>query len=133
MADFIDRSLNLETFLKKASNVYEDYIKNMLIIVSEIQSLRKARCLIPARKIWELGDLIFKLTGKMETLSLQIDGLYDHLVRDLHAKRKWLEKVIVLRRYLPRKTLIPKELNWGQCEKGTRKVAEKLLKKAKKQ
>jgi len=59
-------------------------------------------------------------------LSLEIDDVYKHLVRDLGAKRKWLEKAIIFRRYLPTQDLIPQSLNWGRCEKGTRRVAERL-------
>jgi hypothetical protein len=103
-----------EAVLRKAAEVYE------------IQTSRADRKLVPARKIWDLGDAIFELKSELEKLSLQIDRLYDHLVRDLGARRKWLEKVIIFRRYLPDEALIPESLNWGRCEKGTRKAAERL-------
>jgi len=115
-----------ETVLRKAAEVYERSITRMKSLVEEIQASRADRKVVPARKIWKLGDAIFDLTGQLEELSLQIDRLYDHLVRDLGAKRKWLEKVIIFRRYLPDKELIPSSLNWGRCEKGTRRVAERL-------
>lgn len=127
--DFIISTSNQEKLLIKASRIYEYSIKIMLINVSEIQLFRNERKTISARKVWELGDLIFRLTHKFENIALQIDGLYEHLVRDLNVNRKWLEKVITLRRYLPKKTLIPKNMSWGECEKGTRKVAERLLNK----
>ena len=132
MDDFVESSSNVEVLLHKASKRYGDSIGAMRAVLSEIQSLRDNRIAIPARKVWKLGDLIFKLTRKMENLSLQIDGLYAHLRRDLNVNHKWLEKVVTLRRYLPRQTLIPKPLNWGKCDKGTRRVAEELLRTGKK-
>jgi hypothetical protein len=115
-----------ELLLQEAAKVYERSTMRMTSLVAEIQACRAQRKLVPARKIWRLGDAIFELKSDLEELSLQIDGLYDHLVRDLGAKRKWLEKVIIFRRYLPDEALIPESLNWGRCEKGTRKAAERL-------
>jgi len=115
-----------EAVLRKAAKLYERSTLRMKSLVAEIQAYRAERKLVPARKIWHLGDAIFELTSQLRELSLEIDRLYDHLVRDLDAKRKWLEKVIIFRRCLPDKELIPESLNWGRCEKGTRRVAERL-------
>ena len=126
MEQFLSSERDLEPVLKEASQSYEHSIKRMRCAVDEINTIRNERKLLPARTIWKLGNLIFDLVKNLESLSLQIDGLYDHLVRDLNVKRKWLEKVIIFRRYLPNQFAIPESLNWGRCEKGTRRVAEKL-------
>ena len=118
-----------ENLIKRATRLYESHIHVLRKINAEIENIRKSSKVIPARKIWEIGDRIFKLTEALAKLSLQIDGLYEHIVRDLNVKRKWLEKVITFRRYLPQKKYIPRSLNWGKCEKGTRKVAMQLLKR----
>ncbi len=115
-----------ETVLQEASNLYEGSIVRMQRMIDEINSYRNQRRLLPARKIWKLGIMIFTLIEDLKGLSLQIDGLYDHLCRDLNVKRKWLEKVIIFRRYIPNVSLIPDSLNWGRCEKGTRKIAERI-------
>ncbi|MCJ7510980.1 MAG: hypothetical protein MUP14_08875 [Dehalococcoidia bacterium] len=115
-----------ELVLRKAAKVYERATMTMKSVIAEIQACRADGKLVPARKIWRLGDAIFELTSQLQELSLQIDRLYDHLVRDLGAKRKWLEKAIIFRRYLPDEALVPESLNWGRCEKGTRKAAERL-------
>lgn len=128
MEQLISSELDPEDLVKQAAPVYERSITKMRCLVAEIQSLRLDHKLLPARKVWQLGDAIFELRDNLQELSLQIDGLYDHLVRDLGVKRKWLEKVVILRRYLPRKDAIPESLNWGRCEKGTRRAAERLQK-----
>jgi hypothetical protein len=99
----------------------------MRAIVSEIQALRSVHKLTPARTIWKLGDAVFELTDKLRRLSLEIDGLYDHLTRDLGVKRMWVEKVIIFRRYIPDKKLIPRSVSWGPCRDAPRAAAENLV------
>lgn len=118
-----------EAVLRKATNIYEKSITRIRSMLVEIQAERDNRKPIAARKIWQIGHIIFELRDQLERLSLQLDSVYDHLVRDLGVRRKWLEKVIILRRHLPDKALIPKSLNWGCCEKGTRRVAQRLRKR----
>ena len=115
-----------ELVLKEAAKIYKSSTTTMLSLLEEIQCLRSDRKRLPARTIWRLGDAIFRLQEDLGRLSLQLDGLYDHLVRDLRVKRKRLEKVIIFRRYLPDESVIPLSLNWGRCEKGTRRAARRL-------
>ena len=128
MEELISSERDPEPELRKAIEVYECSITRMRCLVTEIQGLRANHKLLPARKVWQLGDAIFGLRNDLEKLSIQMNGLYNHLVRDLGVKRKWLEKVIIFRRYLPEEDVIPESLNWGRCEKGTRRVAERLRK-----
>ena len=126
MEELISGDNDPEPTLRKAAEVYEHSIIKMRNLVKEIQNFRDNRKLLPARKVWQLGDAVFELQDNLNRLSLQLDGLYDHLVRDLSVKRKWLEKVIIFRRYLPDENAIPQSLNWGRCKNGTRRAAEKL-------
>lgn len=117
---------DVELLLLQASRIYGRSISIMRSIVTDIQQLRAKKQIIPARLVWRLGDLVFRLTDELTRMSLRADDLYDHLTRDLGVKQKWLEKVVILRRYLPEEELIPQSLNWGRCEKGTRRIAERL-------
>jgi len=123
---FLSTGDDIELIMKKAASIYNNMIIKMKNKISEIDEYRRKRCPLPTRKIWELGDIIFKLVEDLNELNLQIDAIYNHLERDLNVKRKWLEKVIILRRYVPDKSMIPEYLNWGKCEKGTRRVAEQI-------
>lgn len=128
MEEFILSDKDPELTIRKAVKIYENSIIEMRTFIKEIQGFRINRKRLPALKIWQLGNAIFELQFNLNKLFLQLDGLYDHLVRDLDVKRKWLEKVIIFRRYLPNENAIPQSLNWGRCEKGTRRIAEKLRK-----
>jgi len=126
--EFVSNKIDIKTVPYCASNTYKHYIDSMRVKIKEIEAIRKNKLLIPARVIWELGDLIFQLIYELKQMSLEIDGLYDHLIRDLNLSRKRLEKIIIFRRYISNKETIPESLNWGRCEKGTRRIAEKIQK-----
>jgi len=128
MEEFILSDKDPELTIKKAVKIYENSIIEMHAFIKEIQGFRNNRKRVPAHKVWQLGNTIFELQYNLNKLFLQLDGLYDPLVRDLGVKRKWLVKVIIFRRYLPDENAIPQSLNWGRCEKGTRRIAEKLRK-----
>jgi len=119
---------NPQHALARAARLYERSVRAMRCMIDDIQGLRSQHRLLPARIVWRLGDRVFRLRDDLAGLSMQIDGVYGHLARDLQVKRKWLEKVVTLRRYLPREDLIPPELNWGSCEKGTGRAAQRLAK-----
>lgn len=115
-----------ELVLQEAVQLYEHAVITMRSLIAEMQACRVHRKLIPARTMWKLGDTIFQLRDELGAISLQLDDAYAHLIRDLGVKRKWLEKAIIFRRHLPKEDLIPEFLNWGRCEKGTRRKAERL-------
>lgn len=116
-----------EILLRKASSKYSKSIQSMRKRLKEIDDMRKSRDVVPARKIWEFGDSIFSLRKDMERMSFCINGLYDHLTRELGVKRMWLEKVVIFRRYIPDKKSIPRSLPWGRCSSSPRKAAKTIL------
>lgn len=115
-----------EAVLRSAAAQYEHSVLTMRSLIAEMRERRAAGQPIPARLMWQMGNAIFDLKDQLARFSLQLDDTYAHLVRDLGVKRKWLEKAIIFRRYLLREELIPATLNWGRCEKGTRRAAERL-------
>lgn len=115
-----------QTIVQKACVIYEDAIRRMKSQIASIRAARASRRLVTAREVWSVGDTIFSLVNNLRKIGLQIDGVYDHLTRDLGEKKKWFEKAIILRRYVPDIKLIPESLNWGRLEKSTRRKAEKL-------
>jgi len=117
---------NPEKLAAIAAQRYTQHIKSMRGVMAQIDARRAKRIPVAASLIWDLGDLIFRLRDSLASLGLEIDDLYEHLSRDLSVKRKWLEKVIIFRRYIPSRSMIPQDLNWGKCEKGTRRKAEQI-------
>ncbi len=128
MEAVVSRMNDPEAVIKKASKIYERALIKIRSLLSEIQAARADRKLVPARKMWRVGNQIFHLRDELAKLSLQLDGLYEHLSRDLNVKRTWLKKVVTFRRYISNEKLIPETLNWGRCKDGTRRIAERLQK-----
>lgn len=112
--------------LKEASEVYENALVSMRAILEEMKRVKLNREPLLAVHAWNLGDLAFGLVDNLKRMGMQLNGFYEHLTRDLNVKRKWLEKVIIFRRHLPARRLIPPSLTWGRCDHGTRKIAEML-------
>ena len=117
---------NPQTLIKKAETIYSEYIRRMRIQLNHLRELRVKKISIPVLNIWEIGNLIFALKADLDKVGLQVDNLYSHLVRDLGVKRKWLEKVVILRRYISCKKLIPKNIKWGSFEHSTARKAKDL-------
>ena len=129
MDGMLTLSVEHESLIENAAHIYTTYIHNMRVILDRVTSIKAKRQVIPASLMWELGDLILNLVDEMGMISLQIDGLYDHLTRDLNVRRMWLEKVIIFRRHLSDISIIPADLNWGKCRDAPRKVADMLSRK----
>ncbi len=115
-----------ERLIAKAVKAYQRNVTKLQGLMSSIDAKREAKERVPAREVWSVGDAVFRLTRDLRSLSYELDDLYAHLERDLGVKRKWLEKAIILRRYVPERKTIPRGLNWGRIEKGTRRSAERI-------
>jgi hypothetical protein len=123
---YINSRDRIELLLHKAENLYTKYIEKMKLQIGKINELKKKQR-GTARSYWELGNLILELLDNQNKLSFEIDGLYDHLMRDLCVKRMWLEKVIIFRRYVPKVEMIPRRKNWGEYSDAPRKAGEAIV------
>lgn len=126
LEDAFKKDINWQNISDQAVSVYKKELKLMKLELGLMKETKLLKKPITATQIWILGNYIFELISNLDFLQLQVDGIYNHLERDLGVKRKWLEKVIILRRYVPSLSLIPKNLRWGLFEHSTRKKAEQL-------
>ena len=116
-----------ELLLKRAGSQYSESIRLMRGQLEQMKEIKRGRKVIPARRMWEFGDSVFSLVKAMERMSFHVNGLYDHLTRDLEVKRMWLQKVVIFRRYLPNQKSIPVSIPWGRCSASPRKIAKAIL------
>ena len=110
----------------RAASAYTRAVLKMRGMVAEVESARAKRRLVSARQMWRIGNAVVNLRRRLDALSLELDDLYAHLVRDLGVKRDWLEKAIIFRRHLPREALIPEPLNWGRCARVPGRAARQV-------
>lgn len=118
---------NAEAILLAAAKEYTKSITALRKAMDKIANCRNSHQITPARLVWDVGNQVFRLVENLRKLSLEIDGLYDHLQRDVGPKRKWIEKAIILRRFIANRRQIPATLNWGYFEKGTKRKAQQFI------
>jgi hypothetical protein len=121
-------SENINSQLKSAEKIYSSSIQKMRLIIQENFTLRKKKKLVPARLMWQFGDEIFSLIGKLNVLDFRWDNLYESLIRDLGTSDTTLERVISFRRYVLEKQLIPENLSWGTIKDSPKKYLNNLNK-----
>ena len=112
--------------LQVACDAYGRTVATIREVLADIEQLKSKRTPIPARKMWELGDAVVNLGAELEENSMEMQGLNDHLVRDLGINAKRMGTIVTFRRHLPEQEMIPETLGWSQCEKQARKVAQEL-------
>jgi hypothetical protein len=121
---------NLEQTLREAAVVYSKTVAAVRASLESIAAFRARRQHVPAWVVWHVGDDVFALQRKLEGRSMQINGLYEHLMRDTGVKRQWLKKVVIFRRYVPEVSMIPKSLNWGRCSHAPGRAATELVRRS---
>lgn len=133
LEDIMKVDKDLELLLNKISSIYSVQILKCRDILNDINKIKSSKQIIPARKVWDWGNEIFKLIYSLEKINIKINNLYYHLSRDLNVKKKRLEKVIILRRYIDRVNNIPERISWGYFEHSTKRKATQFSKKLQKE
>ena len=112
---------------EKMSSKYESAVRIMGKELKKMEDMKKKREIISARMMWRFGGKIFSLVDDMEKSSFYVNGLYDHLTRDLGVKKMWLEKVVMFRRHIPNQKFIPPSISWSKCYHSPRIAAKRIL------
>lgn len=130
LQDFVEngtRRNNLSSQTKKAAVNYNRFIKQCKIIIDRIKrgdSINQASL----KDMWSLGNKIRSFTNSLKKDGFYLNGLYEHLMRDLQVSRNLLEKVVVFRSYFSDRSLIPNNMAWREIRYAPRRNAEKLKK-----
>jgi len=122
----IARDHVLSHTVSAASRSYAKSIRRLKVLIRNMQASRKGRRPIRALQAWRVGDEIFSLRRALADLSLELDGVYDHLTKHLGVSRTWLKRAVTFRRHLPDPRCIPSALAWARCKDRPRRVAEQL-------
>ncbi|GAI11136.1 unnamed protein product [marine sediment metagenome] len=88
------RRNNLSSQTKKAAAKYEKFIQECKIIIDKIKkgdSINQA----PLKDIWSLGNKIRSFINSLKKDGFYLNGLYEHLARDLQVSRDLLERVVI--------------------------------------
>ncbi len=116
------------TDLKGIARIYKKKIIELNKMLKIIELNKSQKIALSSLLMWDFGDKILSLVDSINSKNFEIDNLYEHLIRDLGRKRMWLEKVIIFRRNLPNRQLIPHDLKWSVCRDAPKKSAKLILK-----
>jgi len=126
--DYIQKGIvTKDKELQVLARIYEDYITILREMLGKMESKKSKKIALPSSLMWDFGDKILALVNAINNKNFEIDNLYEHLIRDLGRKKDWLKKVIIFRRNLPERQLIPPDLNWSICRDAPKKSAELIL------
>ncbi len=116
---------NLSNQTRKAGANYERFIKECKLIIDRVKrgdSINQASL----KDMWSLGNKIRRLTHILGKDGFYLNGLYEHLIRDLQVSRDLLEKVIIFRSYFSDRSLLLDNMVWREVRDAVRTNAEKL-------
>ena len=116
------------TDLKGIAKIYKKKIFSLKKMLEQIEINKLQKVAVSSLFMWDFGDKILSLVDAINSKNFEIDNLYEHLIRDLDRKRGWLEKVIIFRRSIPTRQLIPDDLKWSVCRDAPKKSAKLILK-----
>ena len=131
LQDFMENGTkknNLSSQTKKTAANYERFIKKCKIIIDRIKggdSINQASL----KDVWSLGNKIRSFTNRLKKDGFYLNGLYEHLVRDLQVSRDLLKRTVIFRSYFLNRSLIPSNMVWREMRDTPRKNAEELKKR----
>ena len=111
--------------MRAVTVIYQCALEEIRQWQQETQSLRGSKTPLPARKAWQLGDVVYRLEVNLEQHSCRIVGLYDHLAQ--HAGTPgWLGSFHTFRRYVNDPESIPDNLKWNSIAKRAKTAGQAI-------
>ena len=111
--------------MRAVTDIYRRALSEIRQWQLEAKSIRRSKMPLPARKAWELGDIVYRLEIDLAQHSCKLENTYDHLTR--HAKTPgWLGSFVTFRRYVDDKEAIPENLKWNSVAKKAGSVGQAI-------
>lgn len=116
--------------MREVTDTYERALREIRVWQLEVETLRKSRVPLSAKKAWELGNIVFRLNADLAVHGCRLEKPYDHLKRHANLSPKWLTQYVTLRRCIDDVDTIPSDIRWNSIMKsvkaGVQSIAEGL-------
>lgn len=112
--------------MRVVTAIYQNTLTDIKRWQDDAGTLRKSRTPLPARKAWELGDILHRLDADLAEQGCCIENLYDHLERHAGISPKRAGGFITFRRYVPDAELIPIGLKWNNIMKTVKSTSQAI-------
>lgn len=113
--------------MRAVTIIYQNALANIKSWQDDASALRKAKTPLPVRKAWELGDILHRLNTELAEQGCRLENPYDHLERHAGIPSKRATSFVTLRRYVPDKELVPKELQWNKIMKTVKSTSQAIV------
>lgn len=112
--------------MRVVTAIYQNALAEIKLWQDDAGALRKSRTPLPARKAWELGDILHRLNVDLAGQGCCIENLYNHLERHASISSKRAGGFITFRRYVPDAELIPVSLKWNNIMKTVKSTSQAI-------
>ena len=112
--------------MRAATDTYQGALREIRQWQGEVELLRQCKMPLPARKAWELGNIVHRLNEDLATDGCQLESTYDHLKRHAGLAPKWLGGYVALRRYVDDVNAIPPGLKWNSIIKSVKSAGQAI-------
>ena len=112
--------------MRAATVKYRTALRDIRQWQQDVEALRRSKTALPAKKAWELGNIVHKLDEELAKHGCQLEDPYGHLERHAGLSPKWLAQYITFRRYVEAIDAIPDTLKWNSIMKSVRSAGEAI-------
>jgi len=116
--------------LRAAADSYRASLGEIKQWQSDARALRQHRAPLPARKAWQLGDILRRMQARLAMHGCKLQSVYDHLERHAGLPPKRAAEFIALRKYIDDETMIPANLNWHRMVKTVKSSSATIVARA---
>jgi len=102
--------------LRAVAGIYRESLGEIKRWQKEARAL-KERAPLPARKAWQLGDILHRLQSRMAAHGCKLQSVYDHLERHAGLQPRRAAEFIAFRKHIDDETVIPRDLTWSRMVK----------------
>lgn len=112
--------------MNTVTKIYQNALTEIKYWHEDADALRKSKTPMPARKVWELGDILDRLNAGLAEQGCRIENLYDHLERHAGIPSKRASSFVTLRRYVDDAEMIPENLQWNKILKTVKSSSQAI-------
>ncbi len=112
--------------MRAVTDVYRRALQEIRQWQRDVNSLRQSKIPLPAKKAWELGNVVHTLNADLAAHGCWLENLYDHLERHARLSPQWLGRFVTFRRYVHDVDAIPEDLKWNRVVRSAKSTGQAI-------
>ena len=112
--------------MRTVTGVYRRALLDIRQWQREVRSLRQSKIPLPAKKAWELGNVVHQLNVDLAAHGCRLDSVYDHMERHARLSPHLLGRFVTFRRYVHDVEAIPEHLKWNRVVRSVKSTGQAI-------